>query len=235
MERSELEWQNVSETLAPERILIVDDHPLVRAALRSVLSIVFDKCELLEAGNIAEADKQLTRESSFDLVLLDLNIPDANGLEGLKCLREKFPIIPIIMVSGEFDSDTVRRAIDIGASGFIPKSLQRSEIVTALNCVISGEIYLPDVPFTERVESDTEREINRKIGTLTVQQRVVLGYLMQGQLNKQIAYELDVSMTTVKAHVSAILQKLQVSSRTQAVITANCVHFEPNQNIAARS
>lgn len=208
-----------------DRILIVDDHPLVRDGLRSLIAVTFDECDIMEAADIEEAVSTLSRQDEFDLVLLDFNIPDTSRLEGLKRIRSEFPMLPIVMVSGEFDRNIVREAIAIGAAGFIPKSLKRSAIVDALLRVISGEIYVPDMVLESTAESQEEDDILRRIESLTPQQRVVLSHLVRGRLNKQIAHDLDVSMTTVKAHVSAILQKLGTYSRTQAVILANRVHF----------
>lgn len=210
---------------ALDRILIVDDHPLVRDGLRSLIAVTFDECDILEAANIEEALTTLSRQDEFDLVLLDFNVPDTSRLEGLKRIRSEYPMVPIVMVSGEFDRNIVREAVAIGAAGFIPKSLKRSAIVDALHRVISGEIYIPDMVMESTAESQEEDDILRRIESLTPQQRVVLSHLVRGRLNKQIAHDLDVSMTTVKAHVSAILQKLGTYSRTQAVILANRVHF----------
>lgn len=209
-----------------DRILIVDDHPLVRDGLRSLIAVTFDECDILEAAGIEEALSILSRQDEFDLILLDFNVPDTSRLEGLKRIRSEFPMLPIVMVSGEFDRNIVREAIGIGAAGFIPKSLKRSAIVDALHRVISGEIYVPDMVLQNTIESQEEDDILRRIDSLTPQQRVVLSHLVRGRLNKQIAHDLNVSMTTVKAHVSAILQKLGTYSRTQAVILANRVHFQ---------
>lgn len=167
----------------------------------------------------------LDKQSNFDLVLLDVNIPDVKRLDGLKLLRNRHPILPVVMVSGSFDRAIVREALAAGAAGFIPKSIKRSAIVEALHRVVSGEIYMPDAIEDEPQESAEEADILARIESLTPQQRIVLTHLVHGRLNKQIAHDLSVSMTTVKAHVSAILQKLNVFSRTQAVILANRVHF----------
>lgn len=206
-----------------ERVLIADDHPLVRDGLRTVISVAFDQADLFEASSVAEAVEIVDREGDFDLVLLDLNMPDARGFSGLTMLRDRFPSLPIVLVSAAADNQVVNGAIANGAAGFIPKSLKRSQIVAAIQSILSGNVYIPD-DFAAPSDAEAEIEgIRRRIGTLTPQQRVVLGLVVAGKLNKQIAYELDVSMTTVKAHVSAILSKLNVYSRTQAVILANKV------------
>ncbi|MDE2411530.1 MAG: response regulator transcription factor [Sphingomonadales bacterium] len=208
-----------------ERVLIVDDHSLVRDGLRSVLSVSFPGSEILEAGDFAEALEVLAANPEVDLVLLDLNIPDVTRLSALQTLRETYPATPVVMVSGALDRSTVREALAAGAAGFLPKSLKRDAIVEALHYVMAGEIYIPEILDQDDEASRQESQILARIETLTPQQKVVLGHLVAGRLNKQIAYELDVSMTTVKAHVSAILQKLNVFSRTQAVINANRVGF----------
>ncbi|WP_240653065.1 response regulator [Sphingomonas crocodyli] len=209
-----------------ERVLIADDHPLVRDGLRTVISVAFDQCELFEASSIEEAMGVIEREGDFDLVLLDLNMPGTMGFSGLQAIRDHFPSVPVVIVSAAQERGLVRNALAHGAAGFIPKSLKRSAIVDALKSILAGELYTPD-DFDEGEESidAAEADILQRIDTLTPQQRVVLGCIVSGKLNKQIAYELDVSMTTVKAHVSAILAKLNVFSRTQAVIMVNKVNF----------
>lgn len=215
----------LSETPVPERVLIVDDHSLVRDGMRSLLQASFPDCVIHDVASFEEALAKLEEIDEVDLVLLDLNIPDVSRLSGLQQLRDDFPSTPVVMVSGSYDRTTVRDALAAGAAGFVPKSLRSEAIVDALQQVLSGEIYAPD-SFNDDPQAREEEAINRRIETLTPQQKVVLGHLVAGRLNKQIAYELDVSMTTVKAHVSAILQKLNVFSRTQAVILANRVGFE---------
>ncbi len=215
-----------------ERVLIADDHPLVRDGLRTVISVAFDQCELFEASSIAEAVAIIEREGDFDLVLLDLNMPDAEGFSGLATLRDGFPSVPVVIVSGAVEGGLISAAIANGAAGFIPKSLKRSAIVAAIQSILAGDIFMPEEFRTIGHDNAELDDIRRRIETLTPQQRVVLGLVVGGKLNKQIAYELDVSMTTVKAHVSAILAKLNVYSRTQAVILANKIHFVPAPLVA---
>ena len=216
----------MADEVMMERVLIIDDHPLVRDGLRSVIAITFDGCAIFEAASMEEALTTLDKQSNFDLILLDLHIPDVKRLDGLRLLRSRFPILPVVMISGAFDRAIVREALTAGAAGFIPKSMKRSAIVDALHRVVSGEIYMTDAIEDGPQESPEEADILNRIGSLTPQQRVVLTHLVHGRLNKQIAHDLSVSMTTVKAHVSAILQKLHVFSRTQAVILANRVRFD---------
>lgn len=207
--------------LSLERILIIDDHALVRDGLRNlIVALTFDHCVISEAANFATALSILEQGPDFDLVFLDLNIPDISGLDALTILRQKFPSTPILMISGTLCRRVVAECLDAGAIGFVPKTLTRKDLATVLRTVAEGEVYHPDLG--DPGEADSEEEaIRSKIHSLTPQQKVVLQHLVKGRLNKQIAYDLEVSMTTVKAHVSAILQKLDVVSRTQAVIMVN--------------
>jgi len=215
----------MTESPPLDSVLIVDDHGLIRDGLRAILLSSFPDCAVAEAGSFAEALTRLEALSEVDLVLLDLNIPDASRFSALEQLRADFPSLPVVMVSGSYDRVTVRDALAAGAAGFLPKTLDRATILDAIQQVMAGEIYVPE---ELQVDPDAEAsdKIRKLIESLTPQQRVVLGHLVAGRLNKQIAHELDISMTTVKAHVSAILCKLNVFSRTQAVILANQVGFQ---------
>ncbi len=208
-----------------ERVLIADDHPMVRDGLRTVIAFAFETCELFEAASFEEAMAVVAREGDFDLVMLDLDMPGANGLSGLRMMREKYPSVPVVIVSAAQERGLARAALTAGASGFIPKSLRRGAIVEALRSILAGEIFIVDDEAAVSTIAREDADVLQRIASLTPQQRVVLGLLVTGKLNKQIAYELGVSMTTVKAHVSAILSKLRVFSRTQAVILVNKVHF----------
>lgn len=209
-----------------ERVLIVDDHGLIRDGLSAILLSSFPDCVIAEAGSFAEALAALEAMPDPDMVLLDLNIPDAQRFSALEQLRADFPSLPVVMVSGSYDRVTVRDALAGGAAGFLPKTLDRATILDAIGQVLMGEIYAPGELQSDPLADEEEEKIRKLIDSLTPQQRVVLGRLVAGRLNKQIAHELDISMTTVKAHVSAILCKLNVFSRTQAVILANRVNFE---------
>ncbi|ODS93010.1 MAG: DNA-binding response regulator [Erythrobacter sp. SCN 62-14] len=193
--------------------------------MRAILLAQFPDCEITEAGDFAEALERLGDGAEPDIVLLDLNIPGASRFSALEQLRKDFPSLPLVMVSGSYDRATVRDALAAGAAGFLPKTLDRATILEALEQVLAGEIYVPQ-EMQHDPEAEEENAIRELIDSLTPQQRVVLGHLVAGRLNKQIAFDLDISMTTVKAHVSAILCKLNVFSRTQAVILANKVGFE---------
>jgi DNA-binding NarL/FixJ family response regulator len=162
----------------------------------------------------------LERGGDVDLILLDLRMPGVRGFSGLMYLRAQYPGLPIVVVSANDDPAVIRRCMEFGASGFIPKTLGVEALRGAIARVLKGEVWTPpDIDLTRDADSETAAMIAR-LSTLTPQQVRVLMMLSGGLLNKQIAYELGVSEATVKAHVSAILQKLGVESRTQAVIAA---------------
>ena len=178
-------------------------------------------CTVLEASDLDQLGTLLAAERDADLVLLDLTMPGAQGFSGLVYLRAQFPDIPIVVVSASEEPVVIRRAVEFGASGFIPKSLDTAGIGNAIRTVLSGDIWAPPDVDLDAGDDREMIELVRRIGKLTPQQMRVLTMLSEGLLNKQIAYELSVSEATVKAHVSAILQKLGVDSRTQAVIAAS--------------
>jgi DNA-binding NarL/FixJ family response regulator len=206
---------------AQPTIVIADDHPLFRGALRQAVSFVLPTSHVIEAGALDELTTVLGRNREVDLVLLDLTMPGVQGFSGLLYLRAQFPEIPVVIVSAHEDPAIIRRAIDFGASGFVPKSLDTDQIGSALRAILSGGTWTPpDIDLSASEDSEAA-EIVRRVASLTPQQMRVLMMVSEGLLNKQIAYELSVSEATVKAHVSAILQKLGVDSRTQAVIAAS--------------
>ena len=207
------------------RLVIADDHPLFRGALREAVAGLFDASAIAEAGSFDDLSKLLDRNSDVDLVLLDLAMPGARGFSGLMYMRAQFPSVPVVIVSGNDDAAVIRRCMDFGASGFIPKTLAVTEIRNAVESVLRGGIWTPpDVDLSAKPDDDTAAMLTR-LASLTPQQVRVLMMLSEGLLNKQIAYELGVSEATVKAHVSAILQKLGVESRTQAVIAASKIEI----------
>lgn len=172
----------------------------------------------MEAGDFGQAKDVLLDSSDLDLVLLDLRMPGASGLSGLVSMRGIDPNVPIIVVTASDDNETIRRSLALGASGFIPKSSSLDEIRSGIQSVLAGDVYIPD-KIELGSEGDPEiSDLIKRLQALTPQQTRVLSMLAEGLLNKQIAYELSVSEATIKAHVSAILQKLGVDSRTQAVI-----------------
>ena len=202
------------------RLVIADDHPLFRGALREAVSGLIARVEIAEAGSFDEVSKLLDRAGETDLILLDLAMPGVRGFSGLMYLRAQYPSVPVVVVSANDDPAVIRRCMDFGASGFIPKTLGIEEMRRAVMGVLKGEVWTPpDVDLAGGADAEAAGLMAR-LATLTPQQVRVLMMLSEGLLNKQIAYELGVSEATVKAHVSAILQKLGVESRTQAVIAA---------------
>lgn len=202
------------------RILIVDDHPLFREALKQAISGGVTNASVSQAGSLDAARAVLDKDDDYDLILLDLRMPGVQGLSGLIYMRAQYPNIPAVIITAADDHGLVQKALNLNASGFIPKTSGIETIIEAVNAVLKGEIWVP-AGYDQASASDKELDdIARRIATLTAQQIRVLMMLKEGLLNKQIAYELTVSEATIKAHVSAILQKLNVSSRTQAVIAA---------------
>ena len=202
------------------RLVIADDHPLFRGALREAVTGLFERMDIAEAGTFNEVAELLERGSDVDLVLLDLTMPGVRGFSGLMYLRAQYPGVPVIVVSANDDPAAIRRCMQFGASGFIPKTLGVEAMRAAISRILGGGVWTPpDVDLSAGSDAETAALMAR-MATLTPQQVRVLMMLSEGLLNKQIAYQLGVSEATVKAHVSAILQKLGVESRTQAVIAA---------------
>lgn len=212
----------MTESESASTILIADDHPLFRDALRQVVDKAFTNFTIVEASTFDEAMAQSTAADP-DLVLLDLNMPGMNGFTGLVQLRNHGPARPIVVVSADEGRESVQQALTYGASGFIPKSLPRDGMVAAVLKVMSGEVYIPDAAAGDLSSGapTVDPTFSEGYAALTAQQRKVLEMLVLGKSNKVIAYELDIAESTVKAHVSAILRKLKVNSRTQAVLTAS--------------
>ncbi len=214
------------------RIVIVDDHPLFRGALNQALSASLDSSEIIEAGSLDELTQKLAAGLDVDLILLDLTMPGVQGISGLVFLRGQHPEIPVVIVSANDDPVTIRRCMECGASGFVPKSQPVEQIRTAVRSVLDGNIWSPPDVDLSIVGDDDTSDLIARLSSLTPQQVRVLMMLGEGLLNKQIAYKLGVSEATIKAHVSAILQKLGVDSRTQAVIVVNRIDNSSWQKIA---
>ncbi len=212
------------------KILIVDDHPLIREALRHVLTVLDDRFDLIEAQNCAEALAAVDDNPDLDLVLLDLALPDVDGMQALARLREQHPGLPVVVLSASEQAEKVMQAIDAGAMGFIPKTSSNQLLLNALRLVLSGSVYLP-VEVLHQHRGTPEHALKRAaeahqsgaallprdIG-LTARQADVLALLVQGKPNKLICRDLNLAEGTVKIHVTAILKALNVSNRTQAVI-----------------
>lgn len=196
-----------------ERFLVADDHPMVRDALASALGQTFADAQFSMAGTLAQAQAALERQPDTDAVLLDLDMPGMAGLTGLARLRAEHPTVPIIIVSAAREAAVVQRAYEFGASAYIDKSASLDEIAGIVRAVLDGEIFAPP----DAVAGDN---FAQRAAQLTPQQWRVLALMVQGDQNKQIAHKLSVGEATVKAHVTVILRKLGVRSRTQAVIEA---------------
>jgi len=212
-----------------DRFLIVDDHPLFREALHRAVKLACPQSEIAEATTLAAA-VSLIRQSgpAFDLVLLDLSMPGTEGFEGLLEVRTNFPELPVLVVSSLDDARIVQQAMSYGIGGFIPKSASREAIAAAITTVMSGAVHVPEALLGpgSAAEGPAPSDVLARLSALTPQQLRVLQMLRKGFLNKQIAYELDVCERTVKAHVSEILRKLGVYSRTQVVIETAKIDFE---------
>jgi DNA-binding NarL/FixJ family response regulator len=202
-------------------IIIADDHPLFRGALRRAIESLLPNATVQEAKGLDDLSELLAAKRDVDLVLLDLTMPGVQGFSGLIYLRAQQPEVPVVIVSATEDPVVIRRALEFGAAGFIPKSLDTDGIGNAIRTVLSGDVWVPPEVDLAETEDKEIADLVRRLGRLTPQQMRVLMMLSEGLLNKQIAYALSVSEATVKAHVSAILQKLGVDSRTQAVIAAS--------------
>jgi DNA-binding NarL/FixJ family response regulator len=201
----------------PQKIIIADDHPLFRQALLGTLKNKLSQTQWLEAQTIAELEQQLQDNNDSDLLLLDLNIPGAHGFSTLIHVRNHFPQIPVVIVSAHEEHNTISKAMGYGAAGFVPKSTPVEDIFTAIVTVLSGEIWLPK-SFQDTPKNGESCDIAERVASLTQQQYKILMMFAQGLLNKQIAYDLNVSEATIKAHATAIFRKLNVRNRTQAVI-----------------
>lgn len=202
------------------RLIIADDHPLFRDALRLTVALTLPDAEIVEAGSFQGLRDALETYPDADLVLLDLNMPGMQGLSGLLFLRATFAAVPIAIISGNEEPRIIRQALELGAVGYVPKSTARAEIRAALAAFLAGEMWLPDGLELNPSSSDDDTALAARLARLTPQQVRVLMMLSDGLLNKQIAHALGVSEATIKAHVSAILEKLGVDNRTQAVIAA---------------
>ena len=214
------------------RVVIADDHPLVIGGLREAVLAAAPGAETAEAHDFDSLAAALERWPDADLVLLDLTMPGVRGFSGLLFLRSERPSTPVVVVSANEDRAVIRHCLEFGAAGFIPKSTPLETMRKAIAEVLEGGRWTPP-DFDPHAQPNRQSSaLARRLASLTPQQIRVLMMLSQGLLNKQIAYELGVSEATVKAHVSAILQKLGVESRTQAVILAAKIEKAQELSIA---
>lgn len=211
------------------KLLIADDHPLFREAIGRVIQDGFTGAEILETEDLDTTLALAGEHEDLDLVLLDLNMPGMNGLAGLIELRNAMPTIPVVIISAEEDKQVILQAVTYGAMGFITKSSPREKMTRAIEQILDGNIYLP--PDIMRETTRTRRPHQEpaistaQLETLTRKQLQVLEHMTRGESNKMIAYHLNIAETTVKAHVSAILRKLGVNSRVQAILSASDIDF----------
>ena len=200
-------------------LLIADDHPLFRAALRQAARDALGDVELLEAGDLDGVLATLDAQPQVDLVLLDLHMPGNHGLAGLAAVRAQYPGVAVVVVSANDDPRVVRRALDHGAAGYLPKSSGLDELREAIRSVLACEQWLPAAlraTVARAQSSQQDTELAARLASLSPQQFRVLALVAEGLLNKQIADRLDVQERTVKAHLSAIFDRLGVRNRTQA-------------------
>jgi DNA-binding NarL/FixJ family response regulator len=212
-------------------VLIVDDHPLYRAALKGAVAATCADCEFFEADSVAGLFDTLERRPHTDLLLLDLKLPGAYGFCVLAHLRGSHPGLPVIVVSATNDLRTVRKTLAFGAQGFVSKSADAGTIGRSVQSVLRGEYASPaDLRADTEPEADAAAlDLAQRLAQLTAQQFRVFGMLCSGRLNKQIAFELQITEATVKAHMTAILRKLGAVNRTQAVLLAGRLLLDPHE------
>jgi len=207
----------------PSSIIIADDHPLFRQALRETVAPIFKQFNIIELESLTGTRERLAQEA-VELLLLDLRMPDSDGLAGLMMIKGLYPALPVIIVSASEEAETVRAAIQAGAAGYIYKSYSLRQIHDAVVQVYEGGIHIPE-GVEEGVSENEHRELDAisRISSLTPSQLRVFVSLSRGYMNKQIAADMDISEATVKAHVTSVYRKLGVRSRTQAVMVSKAL------------
>ena len=216
-----------------ETVIVADDHPLFRTAIKEALEADQGQTNFLEANSFESLQELVDQHKQVDLVLLDLHMPGVSGFAGLIYLCKRYPSVPVVIISANEDPVVIQRALKHGAAGFIPKSSSLDTITDAIAAVLMGEIWSPDTTASNLPGNNvSEVKLAERMAQLTPQQFKVLMMMSRGLLNKQIAYELNVSEATIKAHVSAIMSKLSVNNRTQAVLAANQLSVtSPDSNL----
>ena len=208
--------------LQADTVIVADDHPLFRTAIKEALEAEQGETNFLEANSFESLQALVDEQKEVDLVLLDLHMPGVSGFAGLVYLCKRYPSVPVVIISANEDPVVIKRALEHGAAGFIPKSSSIDTITQAISSILMGEIWAPALTRSDLPgNNSSETELAERMAKLTPQQFKVLMMMSQGLLNKQIAYDLGVSEATIKAHVTAIMGKLGVSNRTQAVLAAS--------------
>ena len=210
---------------APDWILLVDDHPLFCDALELTLGSVMPHSAIKTADRLSSAVTRLSEAAKPALIVLDLNLPDVSGVEGVIEIRRAAPQTPIIVVSSMTDERVISAVMAAGASGFVPKHSSRSVFEDAITKINAGETCFPPTVKPDPENNTTGVAAAERLALLTAQQARILDLICEGKLNKQIAFDLSIAETTVKAHITAIMRKLCVHSRTQAVLVAQNAKF----------
>jgi len=219
-------------------ILVIDDHALIREALRSVLMELKSEAKVVEAPDWQQASRQLELSTELDLILLDLNLPDRDGFDALAELRVRYPAVSVVVLSAREDRDSVTKALELGALGFIPKSARREVMLNAFNLIFSGGMYIPPEILARHGPAAALPPAPARSGPrvsaadlgLTGRQMEVLALMMQGRSNKAICRQLALAEPTVKNHVTAILRALKASNRTEAVVAAGELGLDPHRD-----
>jgi DNA-binding NarL/FixJ family response regulator len=199
-------------------ILLADDHDLIRDTIEEFLKRLDKDLHVLHAANLSQALDHLRKADALDLVLLDLRMPGMNGLAGLKSVQAARAGVPIVILSGETNPDTIRNALQAGAAGFLPKTMRGTAMLNALRLILAGERYIPDIMVAGQTALAEESAGGGPgLGSLTQREREVIGLLVQGLPNKEIGHRLGIEVVTVALHLRSVYRKLGVTSRTQAV------------------
>jgi DNA-binding NarL/FixJ family response regulator len=222
---AEIDQATAEERPRVGRALIIDDHPLFCEALSMTLRAALDVAEIDTAATLTEGIARLQARPAPDVVLLDLKLPDVDGLDGLVRVKRVAAGVPLVVVSALSDDRVIASAIRAGASGFVPKHSPRGVFAAAFRSIWAGGTFTPAGYTPPKAEAPDERAAAERLAELTPQQARILQLVCAGKLNKQIAHDLDIAETTVKAHLTAILRKLNVHSRTQAVLIAQNARF----------
>lgn len=206
--------------------IVADDHPMVRDALALALRASFPGSDVTLAGTLDETGAAIAARPDVDLVILDLDMPGMQGLAGVSMLRANYPSAPLAIVSATRNPAAMRQVVEMGAAGFIPKSAPMQEIIASVRAVMRGEIILPSTA-GDGALSPSDADLATRAAKMTPQQHRVFALMAEGKPNKIIAYDMQIGEATVKAHVTEILRKMGVHSRTQAIVLAQRLALEP--------